>query len=252
MNNNPRCWGRNFFGESLSAPAVQFSAITAGAVHSCGIATADGSIRCWGYNASMELVSPAGSFSAISAGSRHTCAIESAATRRVRCWGLQADGRTANQDAAFDAIDAGAAQTCGIRSDKTVTCWGFNAANPPSTNQYSRISTGFAHVCGILANGAIGSLSCWPSGISDGRTTVPSGMTLPVLQVSAGGSHTCAIDSTNTMFCFGSNTHGETSVPAGTYLAVQVQDEGGGFEGVFLHTHTHSYTCTYTYTHIHT
>ena len=53
--------------------------------HSCGLRT-DGTITCWGWNEdSGQATAPAGQFSAVSAGRRHSCGLRTDGT--ITCWG---------------------------------------------------------------------------------------------------------------------------------------------------------------------
>ncbi len=68
--------------------------------------------------------------------------------------------------------------------DHTVVCWGsdeFGQRTPPAGTEnrgFVSISCGFAHTCGVEANGL---LHCWGSG-ADGRTSVVQAQT-PYAQV---------------------------------------------------------------------
>ena len=61
----------------------------------------------------------------------------------------------------------------------------------------------------------LGVVSCaW---MGSGATDAPSGS---FRAVAAGGSHTCAIGSDDTITCWGDNAHGQTDAPQGTFRAV--------------------------------
>src|SRR4051794_8960376 len=47
-----------------------------------------------------------------------------------------------------------------------------------------------------------------------------AGAAVSSLQVSAGGSHTCILRTDQTLACWGSNTFGQATPPAGTYSAL--------------------------------
>ena len=69
------------------APEGRYTAISAGAWHSCAIKT-DQSIVCWGeaFDGDGQVDAPEGRYTAISAGWWHSCAIKTDET--IACWDL--------------------------------------------------------------------------------------------------------------------------------------------------------------------
>ena len=72
-----KCWGHNAswtddYRGQAEDPDGQFTAVTAGAWHSCGIRTT-GAVECWGNH---DATTPEGQFTAITAGSTHTCGLQ--------------------------------------------------------------------------------------------------------------------------------------------------------------------------------
>jgi len=169
------CWGLNkdnqLGNDSLdatkrpvpvAAPAI-FHAVTAGGQHTCAIA-ADTTAYCWGdfENGRLGIGSSVGqrlkkkqhqiapapvdggmAFRSLSAGGVHTCGVTTGG--KAYCWGDNLEGRlgtgggffTARQfdtkptaiqsDLQFTMISAGDYHSCGVASDGTVYCWGGNA-----------------------------------------------------------------------------------------------------------------------------
>lgn len=78
------------------------------------------------------------------------------------------------------------------------------------------ITSGYNHACAIAATGT---LKCWgynfDGELGDGTTinralpTAVTGLTGAVKSVSAGYSHTCAVDNAGAVWCWGANTYGE-------------------------------------------
>ena len=68
---------------------------------------------------------------------------------------------------------------------------------------------------------------------TDGQATVPAGLT-SVADVSAGGFHTCALKSSGTVACWGLDAYGQTDVPAGLTSVAQITD--GFFHACALKT----------------
>lgn len=191
-----------------------WSAVDAGAGHTCAVRASGSRIFCWGNggngrlgtgNTTQQLVPTAldsaggwdtTAWSAVTAGNMHTCAIRTSDSR-IFCWGDGGNGRLgtgngSNQlspvalnsvggwdTTAWNAVMAGSAHNCAIRaSDNRIFCWGINYATDGSANEYS----------GELGNGnnvdqnspvALDSEGGWHNAAWD--------------SVSGGGSHTCAI-----------------------------------------------------------
>ncbi|MBN1439631.1 MAG: hypothetical protein JW929_09500 [Anaerolineales bacterium] len=158
-----KCWGWNPSGQlgngtatdsrvpadvaSLPGPAL---AVAAGDQHTCAL-LADGTVACWGANASGQLgngtrtrsgipVAVAGLSGVveIAAGGAHTCArLEDGG---VKCWGDDqsgqlGDGGYGNQTAPVDVdglaggavrIASGFGHTCAVLADGRIQCWGWN------------------------------------------------------------------------------------------------------------------------------
>ncbi len=178
--------------------------IGAGGSHTCALA-ADGRAACWGNNIdgqlgdgtangnlSPEVIQGDFTFSQISAGQNHSCGLTTG--NEVVCWGANGSGqlgdgttqsRTApvrlNSAVSFRLVRAGRDHTCGLSSARTVWCWGSNA------------------------EGQLG------DGTRQARTSpvtveVPGGS---VAALTVGRSHTCAITSDGSAYCWGANDYGQ-------------------------------------------
>src|SRR6185312_6525731 len=135
-------------------PGVQFATISAGADHSCAIATT-GAAYCWGANdlgqlgngttgvggPSPVLVAGGHTFSEITSGSRFTCALTQSGA--AWCWGdnsnltlgigpFSGSGSVSSSPVAvsgglsFARLSAGNSHVCGISLTGAAYCWGSN------------------------------------------------------------------------------------------------------------------------------
>ncbi len=211
------CWGRNNFGQlgdgtngqsnspveaSLSGVPVQ---VSSGDWHSCAILN-DASIECWGRNGHGQLgdgtntdssvpvsVSLSGGKAlAVSAGANHTCAVLN--DWSLRCWGANDNGQlgvgttassnspspvTAGGDVV--AVSAGGYHTCALLADSNMKCWGGNSNGQlgnGGTNQQNDASSAVYSLSGVTS-------------------------------IRAGSDHTCAIDSSRALHCWGSSSEGQ-------------------------------------------
>ena len=238
-----RCWGRNGVGQLgdgttagrlnpvqvLASGSTQGSSvledvtqISAGGFHACALLE-DETVRCWGFNSGINegalgdgtatdrtnpvQVLASGStqgsnvledVTQISAGSRHTCALLRDAT--LRCWGRNVegqlgDGTTTNRRnpvqvlTGVQQVSAGVYHTCALLTGGTVRCWGANGDGFSGGRLGDGTTTDRQSPVQVLA-----------SGFTQG-TDVLDGVT----QISAGGSHTCALLSDQTIRCWGEN-----------------------------------------------
>ena len=157
--------------------ATDWSAITTGAAHACGLRGT--ALYCWGAGtvgqigdggsvnrSTPTLVAvPGGStgWATVSAGANSTCAVTD--TRRAYCWGANTFGQLGNgtttgsavpvqvgTDTTWARISAGAGTSCGVRTDTTLWCWGYNAVGQVGDGTVTQrpspvqIGTGYATV----------------------------------------------------------------------------------------------------------
>lgn len=160
---------------------------------------------------------------------------------------------------AFTTIDAGSTHACGLTSGGQGWCWGRNAAGQlgdstaastlvpvavyhPAGVTFAQISAGGQHTCALDASG--GAAWCWgynaDGRLGDGTTNLPL---MPVAvqgglsftSISAGGQHTCALDSGGQAYCWGYNFYGQignnSSAFASSPTAVQ-QPSGVTFAAI--------------------
>jgi len=139
----------------------------------------------------------------VSSGWMHTCARTD--NGEVYCWGNNATGNLGDGTAAtvrpiagrvdgigngpVRQISAGADHTCAISAERDVWCWGGNLAG---------------QLGGIPAD--LGLIRRTPGKVTYFRMeeTAPK-----FVSVSAGNSHTCALDTNGQIWCWGSNTDGQ-------------------------------------------
>jgi alpha-tubulin suppressor-like RCC1 family protein len=184
--------------------------ISAGSWHTCALLKS-GALRCWGEGvllgypfaptigddetpASAGDVNVGGSVVQVAAGNLHTCALLS--TGRVRCWGEGAHG----------ALGYGNSFPVGVPAF---------AGDVNVGGIVKSIAVGTAHTCALLDTGKV---RCWGNGangqlgygndenVGDDETPASAGdvdVGGSVLQLAAGGSHTCALLVGNTVRCWG-------------------------------------------------
>jgi alpha-tubulin suppressor-like RCC1 family protein len=234
-------YGSTSATSAQTAVVVTVPAVSAGGDHTCALSSA-GTVKCWGRNYNGQLgngttadsstpvqvkdVAGTGTLShvtQISAGGYHTCALLRDHT--VECWGWNSGGQlgsgTTTQSSTpvqvkgvggvgtlsnVSQVSAGYSHTCALSSAGTVECWGYNGD-------------------GELGNGTT-TQSSTPVQVKDVAGT---GTLSNVTQISAGRFHTCALQSDNTVVCWGYNGQGQlgNGATADSSTPVQVKDVAG-------------------------
>jgi alpha-tubulin suppressor-like RCC1 family protein len=239
------CWGANEFWQALGAPGpsdlgatlvpgvqevVQAAVNSATTTpHSCAL-TITGEVYCWGSNAAGKLgfhttdagsaIAPQkliGKWREIAVGFEGSCAIDD--EEHIQCWG---DNLGVNESSPTVLLDEGewgqlsaaAASACAIRkSDRALYCWGGAAAPAPLGGvNWKYVEVGSTHACGIRTDDH---LYCWGSneygqlGLDSRTLTSETPLEVPGnatwRTVSAGGQHTCGIQSDGSLWCWGFN-----------------------------------------------
>lgn len=237
--------------------------LSTGKEHTCGIRM-DGTVWCWGNNGNGQLGDGTTDNSSrpvlvssledvdgvdVDVGSEHSCVLVS--NGEIRCWGKGANGRlglgdtddrytpeTVLNPSGFDylSVSAGKEHTCAVLEDHSVQCWGRNNRlqlgtgdgeernvptaidAPDGMENISMVSAGGEHTCALDVSGVVwcwgrddkGQLGTAGSGDSNVplQVSTESGMTGTVDFVSAGGKHTCAVDLSDTLWCWGDKGDG--------------------------------------------
>jgi alpha-tubulin suppressor-like RCC1 family protein len=234
------CWGDNGYGQlgdggtadSRVPVAVDTSGVLAGKIlteitagydDTCAL-DSTGAAYCWGYNASGELgdgttnnsgvpvavdtygVLAGKTLSQITIGYFHACALDTAGA--VYCWGDNSYGELGEAIFGTNASSSVpvAVNTSGVLAGKTLT-------------QVS-VGTLAFHTCALDTSGAA---YCWgynPLGELGNGSTANSSLPVAVdtsgvlagktlTQITAGDSHTCALDTAGAAYCWGYNYYGE-------------------------------------------
>lgn len=153
------------------------AAIASGGGHSCVITT-EQTVKCWGYNSSGEL------------GAGHTRSIGDAAGEMGE--DLPVVDLGAGRTAHF--VDAGVQHSCALLDDATVKCWGGNSSGQ------------------LGISGGSGRRGDVPGQMGDALPRVPLGDR--VIEIAAGGAHTCALLEGGEVKCWGSNLQGQLGSPS--------------------------------------
>eukprot|EP00928_Gymnodinium_smaydae_P058539 TRINITY_DN4173_c0_g3_i1.p1 TRINITY_DN4173_c0_g3~~TRINITY_DN4173_c0_g3_i1.p1 ORF type:complete len:4825 (-),score=897.58 TRINITY_DN4173_c0_g3_i1:121-14595(-) len=204
-------------------PGMLFDSMYAGYSHSCGITYPDNETRCWGRNVEGQGDVPYGyQFTFLTLGSFHTCGL--ATTKEIKCWGEDSLHRLkVPENRTWQAVDAGAYHTCAVDTNGKMWCWGdfmFNRLNIPYENNtdvvWTSVSCGNKHCCGLVTENTLKVLRlraednalCWgydDLGVLDvpGEMTGRSGANNLFVELAAGDSHTCGRTVDNTLWCWG-------------------------------------------------
>lgn len=265
------CWGRAYAGQlglgsDLGAPPHEpceggnicvpspslvpqsgvVESITAGKNHTCARIT-DSEIYCWGRGDLGQLAAPAATpcaavggsqelselcsftpqrsfveeFVILSARGDHTCGLTGGGS--LYCWGLGSSGQIGNgqvggadrpalvsapQQFAFLEVAAGGSHTCGRSTSALLLCWGGNAKG----------QLGLGNLSDQLL-----------------PVFVDTVMLGSVMQISAGGEHTCAVNG-GALYCWGDNGMGQLGEGStqSTSSPVGVTDVFGGASLAFV------------------
>ena len=211
------CWGNNRHGQA-DAPDGTFLSVSAGRVFSCGLRT-NGLIECWGFSEYGETEAPSGTFTAVSAGWGHSCGLRTDKT--IECWGPSEYGDTEAPSGSFTAVSVGVGYSCGLRTDKTIECWGENPENTgdqrnPPSGTFTAVSAGSGYSCGLRTDKTI---ECWGRILfsHDGEQLNPPSGTFTA--VSAGRGYSCGLHTDKTIECWG-EVFSEWFVPSGSFTTV--------------------------------
>lgn len=279
------CWGRNVEGQlgtgttagpetcgstaCASAPIAvvtggQFRSLSLGFRHTCGVDGA-GQIHCWGDNSFGQLgIGFAGDgtsaptavandgveYVSVTAGQYHTCALSVGG--EIYCWGQNAHGESGplggtvcpvndivrhctpsptrvGSGVGFTEVRAGGTHTCGLAASGEVYCWGHNGAGQ------------------LGVSPLVTARRCADAGLGESCSTTPLRVetTISFAAISAGGAHTCGLDSESQAYCWGGNLIGqlgncnvgqkfsaEPSLVCGESRFVQIAAGGGHSCGV--------------------
>jgi alpha-tubulin suppressor-like RCC1 family protein len=224
---------------------VGASAVVAGGGHTCAI-TAGGAVQCRGaWNPAGDVVGipVSGGAKALAAGDDFTCAIVATPSTpdsgSVRCWGandheqLGVSGITVAQPTTVallgpvTAIGLGVDHGCASTAAGPLRCWSAKRVGtssdpapyrPDGVNYAaSAIAGGEAHTC-VVRSDSIEGVECWgntgDSPIIGGRAAVFGApvhvpLAAPVAALAAGSFHTCAIDGTGRVACWGQGGRGQ-------------------------------------------
>lgn len=218
------CWGEDQASQSSLGAA---SSIAAGYGNTC--VTIKGKMECWGTgSAAINTALPVTDAYQISLGADFACVTNVGAQSTTSCWGSNPtipglspplppqDFTQGNQFLTPPAVIAGGFNhVCQYVPGQSFSCFGnndFGQTKIPTTINPNQdmitLAVGGSHTCAI--DSAQG-LLCWGKN-EFGESTVPKTLKNP-RQVSAGFSHTCALDD-NGVSCWGRGTEGQTTVPA--------------------------------------
>ena len=215
-NGELQCWGRNNHGQlgdgiathSSSPVSVSMTGVpvqlSSGDWHNCAIMD-DASLQCWGRNdhgqlgdgtndeSSTPVAVPIGeNVLAVSAGSSHTCVVTE--SWALKCWGLNDNGQlglgsitsssnpsTVTVGGNAVAVSAGGSHTCALLDGNNMKCWGDNS------------------------NGQLGD-----GGTNQQNDASSVGFSLTsAIAIDVGHSHTCAVDSSDSLHCWGDSEDGQ-------------------------------------------
>jgi len=230
-------------------PAERYEQLEAGIDHACAIESSTGAVHCWGdihgsVASDAVLISfsdpgEGGFFASldVGAGDDHGVAITVEETSGT--WGIASGGGSMVSGTSV-AVVAGDDFTCTLASNGALDCFGdqviknaVDADNTANLTTYSALAAGHGSgaegaVCGIRTNipqGEDSSLKCFDKSSNSTllKTDVPAGTDWVFVSVAARSA--CAVDSANSMQCWGPN------VPtAGVFSDVEqgVMSENGG------------------------
>lgn len=285
------CWGRNHVGQTgagstFNQPqptqvgaSIEWLDVRSGEGYSCGRDRFE-KVYCWGLNhdgqvgdgSAKDYRLPATfngdeDWRLVRTGLTHSCAIK--LDKTLWCGGMNEYGQLGNksleasgiplkvtEDVNWIDVSVGAYHSCAINSLNKLFCWGANESQQTGNANINNVAenwtpqeeltgsglwrwvfAGKAHTCALDTSQA---LFCWGSD-ADGRLGDGGGVggITDVPQAVAGGnwsgvtlgdSHTCAVNSSRQLFCWGNNASGQLGDGSLVSSAAPVQVVVAGVE----------------------
>ena len=234
------CWGDGSGGSNptLVSGGHTWASVSSGTEYTCGLTTA-GDAYCWGENSDgvlgdgtttdrsiPTLVAGGYTWVSVDSGTRHTCGATTEGDGY--CWGWDfwgqggVGGRWFSSStprrreptttmfpkqkvkglSSFASMSSGGIHSCGITTGSEGYCWGNNESGQVGNGSFppGRVHVGYnryTYDYGPMAPEIIKGLHTWTS-------------------VSAGDSHTCAIETTDELYCWGLNANGRLGINSTT------------------------------------
>jgi alpha-tubulin suppressor-like RCC1 family protein len=238
-----KCWGYNGFGqlgngetqpyrnpvsvEPLSYLTSGIKSMALGGATTCILTNLSG-VKCWGSSEygqigdGVELSSniiPQNVFGltsgvkAITAGTSHACALLN--TGNVKCWGRSGAGQLGNPSSIIDPTNS-----------NTYLNKSLVPLDVVNLSDVKIITSGTYHVCALTLSGNV---KCWGAnyggqlgnGSDDATASSPVdavGLSEDiVVDIAAGGSNTCILNSLGGVKCWGDNTYGQLGINSYIY-----------------------------------
>ncbi len=254
VSGSVECWGNNGWGQrgnpsgnsDLNYPVAAGSisgaaALDSGDYFNCALLS-DHTITCWGDNSTDQLgtgkigssqtpLTVSGSWatpSHVSVGGEHVCTVDSS-DGSVWCWGSNNDGQLGNgttTDSSTPVKVVGVGGSGFLTGATQVSAGGFHTCALVGANVYCWGADYYGQLGdNITLPASSSAASPTPIEVKTTSSTFLAGVT----QVSAGGSHTCAVKSDNTAWCWGRNTEGQlgNNPTSNSSLALQVKGVSG-------------------------
>jgi alpha-tubulin suppressor-like RCC1 family protein len=244
------CWGANGNGQSTVPDGLSYVAqLTSGYYFSCAL-KADATVLCWGDNSRGQTNVPAGlsSVRQVGSGGYHTCAVKTDGT--VVCWGDSQYGGTSLPDGlnlivsqpqviTFTStppapVTVGETYSLAATGGESGNVIAFTSLTPSvCTVQDAVVSLVSSGTCTIAADQA-GNASYLPAPREEQSFFVMSPLPFPAVspQLDASDNHTCALNATGRVTCWGFDGYGQATPPSN--LPPMVRVVAGGYHSCGL------------------
>jgi rubredoxin len=233
------CWGYNYYGQlgnntrthrsspvQTVAAGTNWKQVSAGRNYTAAVKT-DGTLWCWGENYQGQL----GDGTDICKSSPIQTLAGGTNWKQVSCGGFH---------------------TAAIKTDGTLWLWGYNIRGQLGTNSTSyyfspvqtisggtnwkQVSCGATHTAAIKTDGTLWLWGTNSSGqLGDDTTTHKSSPVQTIAggtdwkQVGCGASHTAAIKTDGTLWCWGNNSYGQLGDGTQTHKSSPIQTTAAGY-----------------------